>query len=298
VAEWCEGDLVTQSDGVFEVVLSPRSSLLGKSLFDVKFRERYGFAVLAIWRGAEQVVSNYSRTPLQFGDALLVQGPYERRGVLGTDPDFIVLGGEERPPTLAPKRRWAAIILCAATLVWAAFDHDRAAEVLLLGALAMVICKVMTMDEVYRSIEWRTVFMVAGMLPMGMAVTKTGLGTEVGTFLAGQLGDFGPMAIIVGFMLITMALTQMMSGPAVAAIMAPIAIQTASAAGVNPRALVMAVTMATSMAFITPLGHPVNVLVLGPAGYRFRDFARVGVPMAVLVSTVVALMIPLLFALK
>ncbi len=165
------------------------------------------------------------------------------------------------------------------------------------GALAMMLAGVLTMDQAYLAIEWGSVFLVAGMLPMGIAMTKTGAAALLANGLITLLGPAGPLALLAGLFVLTTLLTQAMHSAAVAAVVAPIAIRAAQRIGADPRALAMGVALATSMAFLTPLGHPVNMLVMGPGGYRFRDYVKVGLPLTLLLFVVVMLMLPVFWPL-
>ncbi len=169
---------------------------------------------------------------------------------------------------------------------------------MLAGALAVVLTGVLSMDQAYQAIEWRSVFLVAGILPLGLAMTKSGAATLLAHQLIKVLGPLGPLALLAGLFLFTTLLTQTMHGAAVASVVAPIAIQTAQQTGMGPRALAMGVALATSMAFLTPLGHPVNILVMGPGGYRFHDFLRVGLPLSLLLFVVVMLCLPIFWPLS
>jgi di/tricarboxylate transporter len=156
-----------------------------------------------------------------------------------------------------------------------------------------VILNVMTMEQAYRVIDWRIIFLVAGMLPLGMAMTKTGATALFAEALTGIVGPFGPQALLLGLLALTVLLSQAMKGAAVSAVIAPIAIQAAVQIGVDPRAMAMGVALATSMAFVTPLGHPVNILMMGPGGYRFKDFFKVGLPLTVLLFIIVLVILPI-----
>jgi di/tricarboxylate transporter len=171
-------------------------------------------------------------------------------------------------------------------------------EVMLAGALTMVIANVVTMEQVYRVIEWRIVFLVAGMLPLGLAMTKTGATTLFANALTGVVRPFGPLALLLGLLIITVLLSQAMKGAAVSAVVAPIAIQAAQQLGVDPRAMAMGVALATSMAFVTPLGHPVNILMMGPGGYRFKDFFKVGLPLTLLLFAAILILLPIFWPLS
>src|SRR6185369_5811424 len=136
------------------------------------------------------------------------------------------------------------------------------------------------------------VFLVAGMLPMGIAMTKTGAATLLTHGLIAVLGGTGKVGLLAGLVALGILLTQVMHGAAVAAILAPVAVQTAQQIGANPRAMAMGVALATSMAFLTPLGHPVNVLVMGPGGYRFRDYLKIGLPLTILIFLIIVGLLP------
>jgi di/tricarboxylate transporter len=153
----------------------------------------------------------------------------------------------------------------------------------------------MTMQQAYRVIDWRIIFLVAGMLPLGLAMTKTGATALFANVLTQALQPFGPMALLLGLLTLTVLLSQAMKGAAVSAVIAPIAILAARQFGVDPRAMVMGVALATSMAFITPLGHPVNILMMGPGGYRFKDFFKVGLPLTFLLFAVVMALLPVVW---
>jgi di/tricarboxylate transporter len=170
----------------------------------------------------------------------------------------------------------------AATMVLAASGLLPVGEVVLGGALVMILTGVLSMDQAYQSIEWKTVFLVAGMLPLGTAMTKTGAADLLTSWLVAALGGAGAVGLLAGLVALAILLTQAMNGAAVAAFLAPVAIQTAEQIGADPRTMAMGIALATSIAFLTPLGHPVNALVMGPGGYRFRDYFRIGLPLAVL----------------
>jgi di/tricarboxylate transporter len=153
------------------------------------------------------------------------------------------------------------------------------------------------MEEAYRVIDWRIIFLVAGMLPLGLAMTKTGVTSLLATTLTDALSPFGPLAILFGLLTLTVLLSQAMKGAAVSAVIAPVAIQAAQQIGVDPRALAMGVALATSLAFVTPLGHPVNILMLGPGGYTFKDFFKVGLPLTLILFVVILLVLPIFWPL-
>ena len=295
--DWRERDLESRSVVLVEAVLSPRSDLIGRTLGETRFRDRYGMAVLAIWRAGRSLRTGLTDLPLQLGDGLLLQGGRGRLPVLRAESDLIVLDrGVDEPP---PSRRRSRIALAVmiATLAIAASNRFGVGEVMLGGALVMILTGALSMDDAYQAIEWRSVFLVAGMLPLGTAMTKTGAADLITHGVLAVLGGAGPVAILAGLVALAILLTQAMNGAAVAAVMAPIAIQTAQRIGADPRAMAMGVALATSIAFLTPLGHPVNILVMGPGGYRFRDYFRVGLPLTLLLFALIVGLLPLVWPL-
>lgn len=295
---WTEGDLETNGVIVVEAVLAPRSGLLGQTLRTSRFRDKYGMAVLGIWRQGRPIRTHLGDLPLQFGDALLLQGPRERIALLATEPDLIVLAGEtERGPAPKPEKGRVAVGVMGVTLLLATLNPALVGEIMLAGALVMVVARLLTMDQVYSAIEWRTIFLVAGLLPLGLAMAESGAAALLAERLVASLAPLGPLALLAGLILLTMLLTQVINGAAVASVITPVAIQAAQQTGLDPRALAMGVALACSMAFMTPLGHAVNVLVMGPAGYRFGDFFRIGLPLTVVVFTVLMVLLPVLWPL-
>jgi di/tricarboxylate transporter len=296
--DWRGQDLESRSVVLIEAVLSPRSDLIGRTLRETRFRDRYGMAVLAIWRAGRSLRTGLSDLPLQLGDGLLLQGERGRLPVLRAESDLIVLDRavDEPPPSRGRSRRALAVMV--ATLGLAASNRFGVGEVMLGGALVMILTGALSMDDAYQAIEWRSVFLVAGMLPLGTAMTKTGAADLITHGVLAVLGGAGPVVILAGLVALAILLTQAMNGAAVGAVMAPIAIQTAQRIGVDPRAMTMGVALATSIAFLTPLGSPVNILVMGPGGYRFRDYFKVGLPLTLLLFALIVGLLPLVWPLR
>ncbi|MEP6945079.1 MAG: SLC13 family permease [Acidobacteriota bacterium] len=296
--EWTEHDLESQSVEVVEAMLSPRSRLIGETLTSTRFRDKYGVSVLAIWRGTQQIVTNLAETQLQFGDALLLQGTRERLAVLDGDPDIIVfVEGPEREITFPHKGR-AALLIFGATLLFAIVFPDIIGPIMLGGALMMMLTRILTTDQAYASVSWRTIFLVAGMLPMGIALNKTNAAGLMADQVLGVLGGYGPMVILAGLFILTVVLVQAVNGAVVATIIGPTAIHIAQQMHADPRSMAMGVALATSMAFITPLGHPVNILVMSPGGYSFKDFMKVGLPLTAIIFAVVMIFMPIFWPLQ
>lgn len=296
-SEWKESDLESRAVEVFEAMLAPRSQLIGVTLKDAHFREKYGVSALAIWHGDTEIYTDIADVPLRFGDALLLQGSREKLAVLRDDPDLILLMDKDEADITVPGKGRAALMIFAATLILALLFPAVTGAIMLGGALAMVLTRIITIEQAYDSIGWKTVFLVAGMLPMGIALSKTDAAGIAAGGILNVFGGHGALPLIAGLFLVTVLFTQMVNGAVAATIVGPIAIQIAQQAGVDPRSVIMGVAMATSMAFISPLSHAVNILVMSPGGYNFRDYFKIGLPMTALLFVVVMVVLPLFWPL-
>ncbi|MEW6568108.1 MAG: SLC13 family permease [Chloroflexota bacterium] len=270
-----------------EVVLSPHARMAGKSLKDIHFREKYGLNVLALWRQGKPIRTGISDLALQPGDALLLQGAADRFRYLREERDFILL--EEDPDAvLRPRKMRLAAIISLLTLIIAALGLAPIAVVTMSGALALLLTGCLTMDEAYRAVEWKAVFLVAGIWPLGTALTTTGLANRLASTLANVSGSAGPLALAALLMAAATVLNQLVGGQAVVPILlAPVALAVAQASGTDPRGMGMAVALGASLAFLTPVAHPVNTLVMGSGGYAYRDYLRVGGPLTLLTFLVI-----------
>lgn len=297
VAEWTESDLESRVVEVVEAMLAPRSRLIGKTLREAHFREKYGMSVLAIWHGGQEIFTDLADVELNFGDALLLQGPRDKLPVLSDDPDILLLMSREEAAITVPNKGLAAIMIFVATLAFAVAFPDLTGAIMLGGALAMMLTGILRTEQAYAAIGWKSVFLVAGMLPMGIALSKTNAAGLMAAQVIGFLGPYGPVMLLGGLVIVTILLTQAVNGAVTAAIMGPVAIGVAQQANINPRSMVMGIALATSMAFITPLSHAVNVLVMSPGGYSFRDYLKIGVPLTVILFVVVMLVLPIFWVL-
>jgi di/tricarboxylate transporter len=279
-----------------EVVLSPTSTLRGKTLREIDFRSRFGLAVLAIRHQGETLFARLGDIALDLGDSLLIQGPVDKINLLRRERDFLLL---EMPPMETRRTKKApmsiAILLGVLVVVSAGWLHVSAA--MFIGALMMVLSGTLTMDEAYRSIEWKSVFLIAGMLPLGLAMENTGTARLLADQIVGLVGGWGPLAVMMGIFVLTALLTEVMSNAAATVLAVPIAIDAALALEVDPHAFVMAIVIAASTSFLMPIGHQANVLVFGPGGYRFSDYTKVGVWLNLLLFILTALILPLIWPL-
>lgn len=272
-----------------EVVIPPRSNVVGKTLKELRFRNKYGLTAVALWREGRSYRTDVGLQQLNVGDALLMVGPVRSIKSLAEERDFLVLQSSHayRPP-LPHKAKWAVLITAVVLLV-SILEVVPIAEAMLAGGVAMVLAGCLNMDEAYRAVEWRVVFLIAGMLPLSIAMTNTGLAARTGDFLVSTLSPFGPLAVLAGLFVLTMLVTQVIAGQVSALIIGPIAITAAVQTGINPQAMAVVVAIAASAAFLTPFGHPVNVLMMGPGGYTLGDFFKVGIGMTLLTIITVLL---------
>lgn len=282
--------------GLVEVVLSPHSVLFGQTLQDISFREKFGLTVLAVWRKGKVVRTGLRDLQLQFGDALLLFGTWRKLGVLGRDPDFLVLTEEMQEVAREEKARTALAIM-AAVLLPVIFGLVPIYIMVVIGAAFMVLTRCLTMDEAYRYIEWKAVFLIAGMLPLGVALDTTGTASLVAESVISLLGPFGPYGVLFGMLVITFLATSIIPTAALVVLMVPIALKTSTGLGISPYPLMMGIAMAASSSFTSPISHPANVLVMGPGGYKFMDYVKVGVPLTLVILAVLMVVIPIFWPL-
>ena len=282
---------------LIESAIAPRSPLAGQTLQDIQFEQKFKAKVLAIWRQGRSIRTRLSNLPLQFGDGLLLQGTKQSLDLLRTEPGLILFA-EPAQPTRITTRSWLSAAIMIITLGLAALFSDLIAEIMLTGAVGMVLIGVLTMDDAYRSVEWRSLFLVAGMLPLGVALTKTGGAILMANAILSAVIEKGNIVLLAVLVLVTVLLTQIMNGAAAVTIIAPIGISAAQQLGLEPRTIALAIAVASSMAFMSPLGHSVNVLVMGAGGYGFRDYARVGIPLTIFLVALLLIILPAIMPLK
>ena len=287
-------ELETEETSLIEAVLSPHSTLAGKEVRELDFRARYGLTVLAIWRGGRAYRSRLREMRLKMGDAFLLFGPRRKLRIFGAEPDFLVLSEEALP---APRTAKAplAILIMGLVLLPVIFNWLPIAISAVAGVALMILAGVLNMDEAYRLIEWKAVFLIAGMLPLGTALEQTGAARLISDSLLSLAGNSSPILLVSALFLVASLGSQIMPNPAIAVLLAPIALTTAARSGISPYPLMMAVAVASSAAFLSPIGHPANLLVMGPGGYRFSDYFKAGLPLTILVWGVIIFLMPLLW---
>lgn len=289
-------DLESELVGMVEASLSPRTTLAGRSIAELDFRRKYGVSILAIWRGGRALRTGLRQMTLRPGDAFLLYGDRRHLARLAEDPDFYVLSEQAQAPPHQEKAPIGALIMggMLLTVVLGLLPVYLAAPT---AAMLMVLTGCLTVEEAYRAIELKAVVLIAGMLSLGLAMEETGAAELLAEKVLGSLAGFGPRALIAGLFLITALSAQIMPTAAVAVLMSPIALSTAAATGISPYALLMVLAIGASCAFMSPVGHAVNLLVMGFGGYRFIDYTKVGLPLTFLLLLLVVFFLPLVWPL-
>ncbi|MCP4363137.1 MAG: SLC13 family permease [Chloroflexi bacterium] len=292
-----EKALINREVGVAEVVIPRRSNLVGRTLVDMRFGSRYRLTILNINRPGTDEQLDLQKTPLRFGDILLVQGPWENIVALKEQRrDFVIIGQPEAMIE-APRKEKAnvALLILAGMIIVMISGVTSLTTAAMLAALIMVMSGCLTMDQAYEFIDWRSLFLIAGMIPLSTAMSKVGVIDVAANGLVDLLGVYGPIAVLVGLFLFTSLFTQFLSNTATTVIVAPLAFTAATTLGVQPHAFLMAVAVAASMAFATPVASPTNTLVMGAGNYSFGDYAKVGTALIFIALIEVVVVLPLLF---
>ncbi|MDR9411789.1 MAG: SLC13 family permease [Haloferacaceae archaeon] len=273
---------------LIEVIIGPGSSLVGESLRSASFLDRYDASVLALRRGDELIRRRLDRIPLRVGDALLVQATAASIGRLDANRDFIV-AQEIHRHAYRESKTLLAVAIIAGVVLGAALTPVPIVVAALGGALAMVMTGILRPKEVYDAVQWDIIFLLAGVIPLGLALEQTGAAAMLGSLLMGANMVLPPVAMVGLIYVITAVVTNLISNNASVVLMIPIAVSAATAVGANAFAYVMAVTFAASTAFMTPVGYQTNLFVYGPGGYRFTDYLRVGGPLQLVFAVVTTL---------
>lgn len=292
------GEEVPEGLGLVEVLLTPGSRLIGSTIEESGIREKYRVTVLSIRRMGEPIVEKIGTTTLRFGDTLLVKGGWDRIQLLQRERSEFVVTGVPRELDRAVRpyeRAPVAVSILTAMMILMAFNIVAPVLAVLAAAAAMVASGCVGGDEAYRSINWQSVVLIAAILPVATALETTGGMALIVAGLDGVLGQAGPVVVLAVLFALTSAMSQVISNTATAVLLAPIAFQLAVNLGAQPEPFLMTIAVAASTAFATPIASPVNTLVLGPGGYRFGDFFRVGVALQVILLVATLIVVPLLF---
>ena len=288
--------LLTQRTGVAEVVLPPRSGLVGQTAFPGMVTESGDLVVLAVHRREEELVGE---STLEAGDVLLLQGTWRALDHHLEDPDVLVVDDPDevrrQAAPLGPSARRALVVVAGMVLLLATGVTPPAAAGLL-AASAIVLVGVLTIEQAYRGIQWTTVILVAGMLPLSTAMTQSGAANQLADGLVDLVGDLGPRALVLGLVLLVFVLGQLISNMATALIVIPIAVSAAAEIDVSAKPVLMAVCVAAAAAFLTPVATPANLMIMEPGGYRFGDYWKLGLPMLALFGIVAVFLVPVIWS--
>ncbi|MDN7024618.1 SLC13 family permease [Methanoculleus sp. FWC-SCC1] len=278
--------------GFAEVIVRPYSSLVGKTLRDLEFRVKYGVEVLILLSGAEEQRQDLADRPLQAGDTLVVLGRWERIRSLGTNKNFVLV----TPPEGVPLRESKGVlaVACFAGAIALTFVGMPIAVSLLSGALAMVLLRVISIDEAYRAIDWRTLVLIAGLIPLGIAMDETGAAAYIADLLVAATAGQHPLVVLTAVAVLATFFSLFMSNIAATVVLVPLALAMGAVVNLDPRGLALLVGLCTSNSFLLPT-HQVNALLMGPGGYRNRDYLRAGGAMTLLFIVIAVGLVYLLY---
>lgn len=289
-----ESLIMSDDVGMMEATVAPRSGAVGKTLSELDFAERFGLQVLAIWREGNPIHADLPRIPLRFGDAFLLQGPWGKIRLFGRNRDFVTLSSAVQEPRRLKRAPFAVgslvLMVLLVVLGWQPI-HVAA----FIAATLVVLTGTITMEEAYRSVEWRAVFLVAAILPVGIAMERTGAAALLSQTVTIYAGPYGPYAVLAGLVVLASMLSQALDGAPAVVLLTPVALQTAAQMGISPMPVMMGVSLAASAAFMTPFSHKANLLVMGAGGYKVVDYLKVGTPLTIILLALLVYLVPLFF---
>ena len=288
-----------QEDNVLvECILTDKSDLVGKSLKSGNFRRRFGAFILAVRRKALSFRKKIAHVVLNAYDTLLVYGPAKKIVNFSKGNDFIVLG-EVNAEIRKQRFWWMTIIVILGSIIIAAFGFMPIMKSAMIGVVFLLMLKVITPKESYESINWQVIVLISALIPVGIVIKNTGTADWIGSFISNLVQsvprDLQPKVLLGLIYLLTMILTEVSSNAATAIIMTPIALAVTQQLDFEPRAFIFAVAFAASASFITPIGYQTNLMVYGPGGYKFSDYIRVGLPLAIIFWLTAIFVLPIIW---
>ncbi len=284
-------ELSDQNNIMAEIQLSPVSRLTGSTIRDLDFRRRFGCFVLALNRYGESIREKLAHIVLHNWDTLLVFGPRSRIEALYETEDFVPLQ-EVKLRLVIPRRWWLSVAIIPLVVLLAATGATSILKASILGAVALIVFGGISVQQAYEAINWTVIFLLVGILPMGIAMEKTGLAAMIGESIANAGADYGPVAVIALIYLATALLSEIVSNNSTAVLMVPIAGTAATSMGLDPKPFMITVAFAASASFLTPMGYQTNAMVFGPGGYRFMDYVKFGAPLKIMFFVISVLLIP------
>jgi di/tricarboxylate transporter len=294
--EEVEQVLFNRNSGLAEVMIPPRSAFIGETVFPGMVTQSGDLLVIAVQRHGSELAD--AHTKLQAGDTLLLQGTWKALDVHLDDPDVLVVNSPEivrRQAVPLGSGAMQAIVVLLGMVVLLATGLVPPAVAVLLAAGALVLSHVLTVDQAYRSIDWTTVILIAAMMPLSTAMIETGAAKLMAEALVSMVGDAGPYALLAGLFLLTAILGQLISNTATALIVIPISVAAATQIGMSPRPVLMSVAVAAAAAFLTPIATPTNLMVMGPGGYKFGDYWKLGLPLLIWFFVIATFYVPMIW---
>lgn len=294
-----ESGLVNREFGVAEVIVAPRSDYIGDHVFPGMVTDSGNLVVLGVQRYGEDV--GVAETTLKAGDSLLLQGRWDALDEHTVDPNVVLIDTPDairRQAVPLGPRALPALAVLAVMIVLLGTGVVPPAIACLLAAIAMVLLRVVTVNQAHRSMSWTTIILVAAMIPLSNAITESGAAESIATGLIDAIGDGGPYVIMTGIFLITALLGQMISNTATALILIPITVSIAAEGGYSPMTMLMCLNVAAAAALLTPIATPANLMVMEPAGYKFGDYWKLGLPVLGVYYVVAVLLVPLIWPLS
>ena len=289
--KYADRDLDSDKVMLAEAIIAPSASLIGSTLRDANFRHRFGAFVLAIQKHGETIHEKIGKIRLDAGDSLLIQGPRDTVARLLENPIFLTLQELEVPP-VRRHRAPLALAIIAAVVVLAGFEIVPILVSAIAGSVIMILTGCIRMREAYESIDWFVIFLLAGVIPLGIAMENTGTALFIADGILALSEGFGPFAIISVFYLLSTLFASIMSHNAAVILLVPIGLASAQEMGINAMPILMSITFAASSSLSTPFGYHTNLMVYGPGGYRFSDYLRVGIPLNVALWLLATFLIP------
>jgi di/tricarboxylate transporter len=287
---------MTADKGLAEVLVPRNSNLIGSTLKELRFRQRYNLTVLAMRHHGMVKRERLSDVTLEFGDVLLLQGP--QPSLLGLQSDRNLLLLEQQDITVTRNHKaWIAVLILIGVVVLAAFNLVSILLSSIIGVILMVVTGCLKPNEIYSAVRWDVVFLLAGLIPLGIAMERSGATTLLATTLANLGGNLSGYWLLTIFFVVTSILTEILSNNASVVLLLPVAAQVAEKVGLNPMAFIFAITFAASNSFMTPIGYQTNTMVYGPGGYKFIDYIRIGLPLNILMAVVTPPLIILFYGL-
>ncbi len=287
-------DFKTERLELVEVIVAPNSDLIGRTIKTARFRNIFHANALALRQRGQLFNTGFAKTKLKAGDAILVELRKEDHANLKQDPNFVIVS-EIDLPKFNKNKIIPAILIVAGIILAASLNIMPIMVSALIGCIFLVATKCISLEETYKAVDWKVIFLLGGILSLGTALEKTGAALLVSDKMIAALGDFGPAAVVAALFLLTSILTSIMSNNATAVLLAPIAITAAEAMGADPKPFLMAVTFAASASFITPVGYQTNTMIYGVGQYRFSDFLKVGTPLNLIFWILAVILIPVFY---